>query len=159
MCVMPDSTATQRTPESLTSGFYIVSSMLPDGPKPPPQRKTTPGGRLLRGRGIATDVCRHSFADPPAAGTTCAGTANATPSAPGSNGRVCLGTRCKQSGAFQHCGAVNRRLRSPFSRGKGETLLPKPDRGTILEIHSLGVENVGFKVVCLLGVLATCAML
>ena len=33
-------------------------------------------------------------------------------------GGVCLGTRCKQSGVFQHCGAVNRRLRSPFARGK-----------------------------------------
>src|SRR3954451_11637033 len=57
---MPDSTAPQRTPESLISGFYIVASMLPDGPKPPPQRKTTPGGLLPR-RSRYRDRCLSTF--------------------------------------------------------------------------------------------------
>jgi hypothetical protein len=46
--------------------------------------------------------------------------------------------RCRPNGAYQRCGAVNRRLRSPVARDKGNFRLPEPVKKAILASKSPG---------------------
>jgi hypothetical protein len=47
--------------------------------------------------------------------------------------------RCRQNGAYQHCGAIKRRLRPPLARDEGNLPLPEPIKGVILIPKSPGI--------------------
>jgi hypothetical protein len=54
--------------------------------------------------------------------------------------------QCRQNGAYQSCGDVNRGLRSHLAHDDGDVPLPEPVKRAILASKSPGMANVGLLV-------------
>jgi len=54
--------------------------------------------------------------------------------------------RCRRNGAYQRCGAVNRRVRSPRARDEGNLPLPKTIERAILGSKSRGIWRMSIMV-------------
>ena len=54
--------------------------------------------------------------------------------------------RCRQNGAYQRCGAVNCRLRSPLAHDEGNLPLSEPVKGGDPDLKTAGnLANVGLE--------------